>query len=441
MKKLLLLSVFFLGIYFVNAQNVPRQMVAVEVGTGTWCPYCPSATMGVEDLLENGCSVAVIENHGSDAYAWAGSNARNALYNNAYFPSAGLDGMLGYVGGNGSTSNYPYFVTRYNTRKAITSPVDLVMEETHDGINYNFTLTITKVGNVFATTTKLFFFVTESHIPKIWMNQTECNFVNRKMLPDPNGTVINFTSGNTQVVNLTLAFDTAHWKIANCEFVALVQNVDVGQGYIPGTAQSASPPYPGMNKNETYQAIKRGVIDLTPDFSVDTTEVTTNQPVTYTNETTGGYQWNVPVTYQWTFPGATPETSTDENPTVSYADAGTYDVTLIVNRGGQIDTITKTSYITVNFPVGMQENLTLVKTRISPNPSNGIFTLDVYSGKTVNVNVSVVNSVNIPVYQESGISFTNRYTQKIDLSNLAKGLYFVMVETEGHKTVNKLIIN
>ena len=80
-------------------------------------------------------------------------------------------------------------------------------------------------------------------------------------------------------------------------------------------------------------------------------------------------------------------------------------------------------------------------TRISPNPSNGVFTLDVYSGKTVTVNVSVINAINIPVFRENGISVSNRLTKTIDLGNVARGIYFVVVEQEGSKTVKKLIIN
>ena len=159
-----------------------------------------------------------------------------------------------------------------------------------------------------------------------------------------------------------------------------------------------------------------------------------------TNTTTGGYI-GVPETYEWIFQGGTPVSSFDANPVVSYANQGTYDVTLIVNRGGQIDTLVKPGFITANFPVGVQENQTVIATKISPNPSTGIVTLDVFSGKNITVNVSVINSINVPVYQEEGINFTGRLTRTINLSNVAKGIYFVVVDQEGSKTVKKLIIN
>ncbi|MEZ4948864.1 MAG: PKD domain-containing protein [Saprospiraceae bacterium] len=54
-------------------------------------------------------------------------------------------------------------------------------------------------------------------------------------------------------------------------------------------------------------------------------------------------------TYQWSFPGGNPTTSTDVNPVVEYAAAGTYTVELIAsNAQFSSDTVTFTNYITVN---------------------------------------------------------------------------------------------
>lgn len=50
-------------------------------------------------------------------------------------------------------------------------------------------------------------------------------------------------------------------------------------------------------------------------------------------------------TFQWSFPGATPASSTEQYPTVVYNATGTYDVTLTVTDGPNTSTITKTQYI------------------------------------------------------------------------------------------------
>jgi len=52
--------------------------------------------------------------------------------------------------------------------------------------------------------------------------------------------------------------------------------------------------------------------------------------------------------WEWSFPGGTPNNSTQQNPTVTYADAGTYDVALIVSNPAGTDTLNSTAMITVD---------------------------------------------------------------------------------------------
>ncbi|MBK6753841.1 MAG: PKD domain-containing protein, partial [Flavobacteriales bacterium] len=55
-----------------------------------------------------------------------------------------------------------------------------------------------------------------------------------------------------------------------------------------------------------------------------------------------------PTSWSWTFTGGTPSTSTSQNPVITYAAAGTYNVTLVAsNVNGAGSTMTKTGYITV----------------------------------------------------------------------------------------------
>ncbi|MCH8318710.1 MAG: PKD domain-containing protein, partial [Bacteroidetes bacterium] len=56
-----------------------------------------------------------------------------------------------------------------------------------------------------------------------------------------------------------------------------------------------------------------------------------------------------PISWQWTFIGAIPSSSTDQNPAnICYNTAGTYTVTLVATNGIGSDNETKTNYITVN---------------------------------------------------------------------------------------------
>lgn len=58
---------------------------------------------------------------------------------------------------------------------------------------------------------------------------------------------------------------------------------------------------------------------------------------------------NTPTSWNWTFTGGTPATSTVQNPSsICYATAGTYPVTLTSTNASGSNTLTQTSYITVN---------------------------------------------------------------------------------------------
>ena len=325
MKKVLLSIVFLMATLFLMAQPVPRSMVVVEVGTGTWCQYCPGAAMGVDDLLSNGKKVAVIENHNGDTYANTYSNARNSYYNITGYPTAFFDGLLSVVGGSHTQSMYSSYLPKYNQRINVPAQITLSMDVTHEGLNYTAVVTVNKVGTVTPTDLKLHFFVTQSHILQNWQGQTHLEHVNRKMVPDQNGTLVSFASGNTQVYTLTFAM-TATWPIADCEFIAFVQS---------------------QASKETFNGIKQGTVNLAPDFSASNTQVNQGDPVIFTNATTGGYIGVPANTYLWTFPGGTPSSSTLENPVVVYNEEGAHDVTLTVDRGGQVETLTKTNYINV----------------------------------------------------------------------------------------------
>lgn len=64
--------------------------------------------------------------------------------------------------------------------------------------------------------------------------------------------------------------------------------------------------------------------------------------VQFTDQSAGN-----PTAWQWTFPGGTPPTSAEQNPSVSYSDTGAYSVTLVVTNPFGSNTVTQTNYIQV----------------------------------------------------------------------------------------------
>ncbi|UCH92954.1 MAG: FG-GAP repeat protein, partial [Candidatus Aminicenantes bacterium] len=78
------------------------------------------------------------------------------------------------------------------------------------------------------------------------------------------------------------------------------------------------------------------------DFSADPTTVCVGGIVNFTDLST-----NCPTSWNWTFEGGTPSSSTVKNPTVTYNTPGTYTVTLTVCNAQGCDTEAKVDYITV----------------------------------------------------------------------------------------------
>lgn len=68
-------------------------------------------------------------------------------------------------------------------------------------------------------------------------------------------------------------------------------------------------------------------------FTVSSNTVTEGGEVTFTDQSQ-----NYPDTYQWTFEGGTPNSSTDPSPTITYNTQGTYNVTLVVANEAGNDT-------------------------------------------------------------------------------------------------------
>ncbi len=95
---------------------------------------------------------------------------------------------------------------------------------------------------------------------------------------------------------------------------------------------------------EDYTIIVGGEIPepLEAGFTCDETIVCHDTEVHFYDNTIGN-----PTSWDWSFPGGTPATSTDENPIVVYNSGGFYDVTLTVSDGTNSDSFTALDYIWV----------------------------------------------------------------------------------------------
>jgi poly(3-hydroxybutyrate) depolymerase len=77
-------------------------------------------------------------------------------------------------------------------------------------------------------------------------------------------------------------------------------------------------------------------------FSADNVSIGLGESVNFTDTSTGN-----PTSWQWTFEGGTPSSSTEKNPVVTYSSLGSFSVTLKATNSGGEDTEIKNAYITV----------------------------------------------------------------------------------------------
>nr|MBK9653043.1 T9SS type A sorting domain-containing protein [Bacteroidota bacterium] len=149
---------------------------------------------------------------------------------------------------------------------------------------------------------------------------------------------------------------------------------------------------------------------------------------------------NNPTSWFWTFAGASPSTSTLQNPTgIYYPSYGSFDVTLVACNANGCDTIFLPGFITEyplpNPPVVSQSNDTLFSTPAStyqwfliPNPipgANGQFYVPTQPGSYY-VLVSDSNGCEVPsnilVVTNTGFQNNNNGTQNT-LNNIGDGIY------------------
>jgi hypothetical protein len=174
--------------------------------------------------------------------------------------------------------------------------------------------------------------------------------------------------------------------------------------------------------------------DVLAYFMANNTEIMEGESVNFTDYSSGDI-----ISWSWEFPGGDPETSTDQNPVVTYNDAGIFDVTLTVSDGTNTNTYMREDYITVSTITGV-ENPLAMDLNIYPNPSDGLFNLELTSELEEKINIKVINSLSSVVFEKNNIFVNGIYKTTVDLKELHKGLYFLVIENYQGRTVNRIII-
>ncbi|GAB4321101.1 MAG: hypothetical protein Kow00127_13490 [Bacteroidales bacterium] len=197
-----------------------------------------------------------------------------------------------------------------------------------------------------------------------------------------------------------------------------------------GLTDGASP----STKAELMQAYLEffGFNTLQAMFTSNVTEICEGDIVEFYDNSIGDI-----VSWEWTFEGGTPGSSSYQNPQVYYPYAGTYDVTLSVSNGNETSTITLEDYITVNICTGLDDRNEEVLS-VFPNPGSGMFHLT-WNGSEIPENIVITDLLGNTVLTVSGDKL-GVGTIELDLTSQEAGVYFVVANSKDGKLVKRLIV-
>ena len=100
----------------------------------------------------------------------------------------------------------------------------------------------------------------------------------------------------------------------------------------------------------------------------------------------------------------------------------------------------KISYASSNVGLNETEKNTLTNLNIYPNPASKQINLAFDAQNTTSVVVSLVNVAGMKVYSETLTSFGGSYNQAINVTDFAKGIYFLNIRSENGNVIKKIVI-
>ena len=413
---------------YFNTYTTAREMVILEIGTGTWCVFCPGASMGAKDLINNGHHVTVIKHHNGDSFTNSYSNARNTYYGISGFPTAVFDGVDYFVGGSNTQSQYQNYLPIYQGRKALMSAFSVDIFGTNSGLNYDIQVRLNKIAAIPPNWNNLVvhLVLTETDIPFNWQGQTHVEYCQRLMIPNENGTTVDLI--NNSFIEIPLSFTkNASWVTEKCEISAFIQNLDT---------------------KEILQGDKVWITDLQP-VPVELTSFTAKADV-------DGVILNWTTASELNNHGFEIERSSDGNEffTVAFVEgAGTttegknYSYTDEVDyKGGetffyrlkQVDLdgrIQYSSIVEIEFDVPKD----FVLHQNYPNPFNPSTTIKYAVPKTSLVKITVYDLTGQEVaLLVNELKEAGTYELKFDASNIASGVYLYRMVADNFSSVRKL---
>ena len=154
-------------------------------------------------------------------------------------------------------------------------------------------------------------------------------------------------SGSYPSFYATYCFNTDSIYVGGTDNI-IFKSTDGGNSWVSDNSGGSGTLYQfAVTSNKTaYVTGSSGVIltkasEMNVDFWADNTEICAGGTVNFTDNSSQATTW------EWTFEGGTPSTSTEQNPSVVYENSGTYNVELTISNGETEMTELKNDYISV----------------------------------------------------------------------------------------------
>ncbi len=135
-------------------------------------------------------------------------------------------------------------------------------------------------------------------------------------------------------------------------------------------------------------------------------------------------------TYLWDFGNS--KSSDEINPVHIYKTPGDYVVTLTASNTNCTNKISQTKNLSIATYEGDFA-------KIYPNPSNGVFTVEIYNPYSTDVEIRILNSTGQNIY--SNVYSASKSIDRVDLSNFPDGIYTIKFISNDLVKMYKIIIN
>lgn len=172
---------------------------------------------------------------------------------------------------------------------------------------------------------------------------------------------------------------------------------------------------------------------LNADFNTEVTSGAAPLVVSFNDISTGTIS-----DWQWDFDNDGTIDATEQNPSFTYNNSGTYSVKLIISDGITTDSIVKTDYITISGGSSpINEKLSDDIASIYPVVNDGSFTI-----KTSNTQIETIEIVNPQGIVVTKLGLVSAATEiPIAIPDIKDGIYYIIIKTEEFVSIKNFIVN